>query len=217
MRIKGMRWKWAAIITLVLAAGVLSFDYTSQPPRNLRRFDPHHVGQVETGMWMSYYGHNRLKLFSQMADLLRDQYHLSRTQSLMAAYRAAHAAVVFQRGTNRTEYELALPDLVRFYEWVLGPNGDVQRVAKLELEWWIVHRERARYGREALEQAIAELQAAIYAVPAGRFREHARLRAEAMLIRDERATAGEVSATDWARIAALLDQSWTALHAAAGG
>jgi hypothetical protein len=41
--------------------------------------------------------------------------------------------------------------------------------------------------------------------------EAARLRAEAMHVRDSFESSGK---TDWPRVAALLDQSWTSLHAA---
>jgi len=54
---------------------------------------------------------------------------------------------------------------------------DVARVAQLELEWWIVHRQRAQHQGGDLAMALAELQAAIYQLPVESFSEHARLRA----------------------------------------
>jgi hypothetical protein len=44
--------------------------------------------------------------------------------------------------------------------------------------------------------------------------EHARLRAEAMEIRDTKAEQGGVTEEDWRRIDELLHQSWRSLHAA---
>jgi hypothetical protein len=44
--------------------------------------------------------------------------------------------------------------------------------------------------------------------------EHARLRAEAMEIRDTKAEQGGVTEEDWERIDELLHQSWRSLHAA---
>jgi hypothetical protein len=46
----------------------------------------------------------------------------------------------------------------------------------------------------------------MYGQPAEAFAEHARLRAEAMLLRD--------GGGDWGRIGQLLDRSWVLLHAA---
>lgn len=58
---------------------------------------------------------------------------------------------------------------------------------------------------------LAELAAELYRVPVERAMEHARLRAEAMTIRDTRAEAGQVTETDWARIDQLLHESWRSL------
>jgi hypothetical protein len=77
----------------------------------------------------------------------------------------------------------------------------------LELEWWILHRERS----PELARGLAELQAAIYQLPAERFAEHARLRAEAMILRDDKGSA--ITEADWTRIGAMLDQSWKSLKA----
>ena len=130
---------------------------------------------------------------------------------MAGAYYAARAAVVFQAGSQRTEYMRALPDLVSYYALIRRTNRgsfDVNKTAALELEWWIVHRERARFGRAALDRSLADLQAEIYSRPASQFEEHARARAEAMLLRDEQADDKTGSAIDWKRIGDLLDVSW---------
>ena len=91
---------------------------------------------------------------------------------------------------------------------------DVERAARLELEWWIIHRERAKHPPGDLEHALADLQAEIYGIPIERLREHGRLRAEAMTIRDTKADAGGVTEADWAKIDELLHQSWRSLAVA---
>ena len=58
---------------------------------------------------------------------------------------------------------------------------------------------------------MAELPAEIYRVPAERLMEHARLRAEAMLLRDDKAEASGVTEQDWAKIEELLRASWQSL------
>jgi hypothetical protein len=87
--------------------------------------------------------------------------------------------VVFQRGHNRAEYELALPLLVDYYS-IIRRSSDVpfsvETAARLDLE-----------------QALAALQAAIYQRPEDLFREHAKARADAMLRRDSAAENGSVS------------------------
>ena len=81
----------------------------------------------------------------------------------------------------------------------------------MELEWWIIHRQRAQHAPGDLDKALAELQAEIYQVPIERVMEHGRLRAEAMTIRDTKAENGGVTEADWARINELLKESWRLL------
>jgi len=79
------------------------------------------------------------------------------------------------------------------------------------LEWWIIHRERDKYTRHNLDRSLAELQGALFNMPTEKFADHGRLRAEAMLIRDDKWASGGVTESDWAQIHELLLQSWRAL------
>ena len=200
-------------VVVVLAAWVV-FDLFGPRATSLRQFDQNEVARLETAMWRSYYDKERLRLFRELAELMRTQYRLPYLRSNAVAYDAAKAAFVFKGGHGRSDYEQALPALVSFYRAIhqVGDvNFDVDRAAKLELEWWIIHRERKQYGRAALDRALAELPAEIYQLPAERFAEHARLRAEAMVLRDDKAAAGGVSEADWQRIDELLHASWQSL------
>jgi hypothetical protein len=168
-------------------------------------------------MWRAYYERREFALFRDMTVLLRREYHLPPLRATVTAFHAARAAFVFKRGRGRKDYELALPSLRRYYAQLLRGSDtpfDLEQVVRLELEWWIVHRERRRHPPEDLPRALAELQAAIYRLDAGRFDEHARLRAEAMTIRDDQAAGGGVTETDWRRIEELLQGSFRSLHAA---
>jgi len=211
------RWmKYGAVLVIVLLAWA-AYDLYAPRRTSLREFDPDEVARLETAMWRSYYSRERVKLFRELAELLRTQYRLPLLRSNAVAYRAAKAAFVFKDGHSRAEYERALPDLVSFYQSIRAVSDtdfDVERAARLELEWWIVHRERRRHAPGDLDRALADLQAEIFRVPAERFAEHSRLRAEAMTIRDDKADAGGVTEDDWRRIDELLHQSWRSLHAA---
>ncbi|HEV3471486.1 MAG TPA: hypothetical protein VG148_19320 [Pyrinomonadaceae bacterium] len=208
--------KIAAALALLLAAWV-AYDLLAPPRTSLREFDPDEVARLDTAMWRSYYARQRLRLFAQLAELLRTQYRMPFWRSNAVAYRAAKAAFVFKDGRARADYERALPDLVSFYQSireVSDTDFDVRRAAQLELEWWIVHRERKRHAPGDLERALADLAAEIYRVPAERLAEHARLRAAAMEIRDTKAEQGGVTEDDWRRIDELLRDSWRSLHQA---
>ena len=180
----------------------------------MREFDPDEVARLETAMWRSYYEKHRARLFNQASELLRSQYRMPYVRSNMVAYYAAHAAFVFKDGKDRADYEKALPDLIKFYSAIRKMSDipfDVDRAARLELEWWIIHRQRAQHPPGDLARALAELQAEIYRVPIDRLMEHGRLRAEAMTIRDTKAEQGGVTEADWARINELLKESWRSL------
>jgi hypothetical protein len=209
-------FKYGSALLVALLAWV-AFDLYRPVSTSLREFDADEVARIETEMWRSYYSRERVKLFGQLGELLRTQYRLPFWRSNAVAYRAAKAAFVFKDGRGRADYERALPDLESFYRSIRAVSDtdfDVGRAARLELEWWIVHRERRRHAPGDLERALADLQAELYRLPAERLAEHARLRAEAMAIRDTKADEGGVTEEDWRRIDELLHGSWRSLHAA---
>src|ERR1700716_718438 len=161
------------VIALVLALLFCGALYDLYYPRTtrMREFDADEVARLETAMWRSYYEKQRLKLFNQLAELLRTQYRMSPLRSNQVAYYGANAAFVFKQGQQRSEYEKALPDLVQFYDAIRKMSDipfDVDRAARLELEWWIIHRQRTQHAPGALEKALADLQAEIYHVPGER-------------------------------------------------
>jgi hypothetical protein len=204
------------IFAAIGAAVVAWVVYDLYAPRtaHLREFDPDEVARLETAMWRSYYEKQEVRLFTELSELLRTQYDMPLLRSNRVAYYAANAAFIFKEGKRRDDYEKALPDLTRFYQSVRNISDipfDADRAARLELEWWIIHRERAQHAPGDLERALAELQAEIYRVPIERLLEHGRLRAEAMTIRDTKADTGGVTEADWNRIDELLHQSWRSL------
>ena len=203
------------ILALLLAYAL--FDLYGPRSSKMRSFDANEVARLETAMWKSYYSRERFKLYNQLTELLRTQYNLPFIRSNTVAYQASRAAFVFKDGHNREEYEKALPYLVNFYSSVRKVSDvpfDVDRTARLELEWWIIHRERKSHAPGDLDRALADLPAEIYGVPAERLMEHAKLRAEAMTIRDTKAEQGGVTDADWAKIDELLHASWQSLYKA---
>jgi hypothetical protein len=202
------------LAVFVLALGAVLYDLYYPRTAHLREFDADEVARLETAMWRSYYEKQRLRLFNQLSELLRKQYQMPLVRSNQVAYYAGNAAFTFKKGKGRTDYEKALPDLIKFYGAIRKMSDipfDVDRVSRLELEWWIIHRERERHQPGDLTKALAELQAEIYQVPVDRLMEHGRLRAEAMTIRDTKAESGGVTEEDWSKINELLRQSWQSL------
>lgn len=199
----------------VLLAGSVLYDLYFPRTARMREFDADQVARLEAGMWRSYYDKKQLQLFNQLSELLRTQYHMPLVRSNQVAYYAVNAAFTFKDGKTEKDYEKALPDLIKFYGAIRKMSDipfDVDRVARLELQWWIIHRERWKRPPDELPKALAELQAAIYGVPIDRVIEHGRLRAQAMAIRDTKADDGQaMTEEDWSKINDLLRQSWRSL------
>ncbi len=105
-------------LALWLGIGAAAFRRHS-----LRDFDAHAVARLETATWRSYYDHRPVRLFLELTQLLRTQYHLSFVDSLRAALVAATAAERFQPGHTRADDARALPDLERFYA-IVGTGSD---------------------------------------------------------------------------------------------
>lgn len=202
------------LIALLFVGGVL-YDLYFPRTAKMREFDADEVARLETAMWRSYYEKKQVKLFNQLSELLRTQYHMPLVRSNQVAYYAASAAFTFKDGKSEKDFEKALPELVNFYGAIRKMSDvpfDVDQVARLELQWWIIHRERWKRKPDELPRALAELQAAIYGVPLDRVMEHGRLRAQAMAIRDTKADSGQaMTEEDWKKINELLRQSWGSL------
>jgi hypothetical protein len=205
------------ILTVLILAGTAAWaaaDLWGPRSTSLRQFDPDNMARLETQMWRSYYDKERLRLFNELAVLLRQQYHMPLLRSYVVAFHAAKAAFVFKDGTKRSDYERALPDLVDYYAAIRRMSDtpfNVQEAARLELEWWIAHRQRDIHAPGDLDSALAVLAAEIYRRPADHFREHAKYRAEAMILRDQLWEQNGVTEDDWQKIDQLLVESWRSL------
>ncbi len=201
----------AALAIIIVYTGIdLFWPFKS----DLRQFDPIAMGKLETAMWRSYYSRQPVKLFFELAEVLRTQFHFPLLRSYLGAYYAAKAAFVFKDGKQRSDYERALPDLESYYRLIrnIGNiNFNVTQASKLELEWWIVHRQRETQRAGALGLACAEAAAEIYQVSVDLTMEHGNLRAAAMVIRDNGAANGGVSETAWTEIESLLLRCYQSL------
>lgn len=207
-----LRVTLAALAALALW---IAADFARPVRTDIRVFDAARVAALDTDMWRSYYDRRPLVLYGQMAQLLREEFHFPFWRSWAVAYEAARAAFVFKDGHGRADYERALPALARYYAAIRSVSAtafDVRAAARTELEWWIVHRERSRRDPEALDRALREGAAALYATDAARLEPYGRERTIAMRIRDSLAVSGGLTDADWAAIDAHLRVSWAGLR-----
>lgn len=211
---KPTRWLWRGALLALLIW--LFVDVFVPRKHSLREFDPAEVARLETAMWRSYYDRNPVLLFWQLAGGLRQQFRAPFWRSFGLAFQATRAAFVFKQGQSRTDYQRALPILTSYYQSIQELSAepfDIRRMATLELEWWIVHRQRDRYSYSELAHALAQTSAVLYSRSAPEFIAYAQLRADAMRLCDEagRHPTGATEA-DWQQIERGLNQAWGTLH-----
>jgi hypothetical protein len=209
-------WLWRGAF-LALLVWLLTDLYVPRK-HTIRRFDPAEVARLETEMWRSYYDKNPALLFWQLAGGLRQQFNASFWRSFGLAFQATRAAFVFKQGQSTADYQRTLPILIDYYQSIQELSSvtfNTRRVAALELNWWIIHRQRDRYTYGDLANALAQTSAALYSQPVTDFTTYARIRADAMKLCDE---AGRLpngtTETDWKRIQTALFQAWETLHIA---
>ena len=209
-----------AVAILAVLVGGLAANLCWPVRTDIRVFDADHMARLDTEMWRSYYDKKPLTLYLQLGQVLRDEFHMTLARSFVTSFRAARAAFVFKRGHARADYERALPDLERYFADIHDISEtpfDVDRAARTELEWWIVHRERAQHAPGDLSRSLAVAAGALYQVDPLRLTTYGDERAIAMTIRDDRQAAGGVSEADWTAIDEHLRRSWGALRAALHG
>jgi hypothetical protein len=152
--------------------------------------------------------------------MVRASFGLSLWDSVVGAYlvaRAEMAAAPFPDNDLPT----AEAYMRRFYALVRrahGENFDVAQVARLEVNWWVVHRQLfGKAENQPLIDALTELYAASYSVPAANVRAAAAYRAEAMLYSDRWVNTGRAADSPLlAQVEEALVYSYSALRAAVG-
>lgn len=202
---------------LLVLAGLLIWIATDlYIPRehSIRQFDPTRVASIETAMWRSYYNQSPFKLYRQLAGGLRNQFNAPYWRSYGLAFQASRAAFLFKEGASRTDYEKAIPLLEDYYsdiQQLSKEKFDIKKVARLELEWWIIHRERDKYSYDDLAKALAQTAGALYGVSPDKFADYGNLRAQAMRQCDEAQKHGMIKEADWQRIEQQLHWAWQGL------
>jgi hypothetical protein len=210
-----VRWpaRIAVVVTIVAAFG-LAFALTPpRGPRSMRLFRPARLADLEVRMWQAYYARERVRLFTLLTTMLREQYHYSWATASLEAFHLAHAAATF--GDLKDNYDVVLPDLEAAYEkarsWT-DAAFDPRAVARAELAWWVARRVPGQNSPEQIGRLIADEYALLYETSPENVGAAALLRAKAAAIRDVAA-----DHPDWPAIARLLRASYDELLAALAG
>ena len=142
-------------------------------PNAMRSFDPRRVGRLECAAWVTYYRREWFAFLRAAVGLTRHTFALPWAGTLHGAWLVLRANQLWAPYPDN-DPDGARRCMERFYRLVAARHGetfDVAQAARLEVEWWRVHRDvqrRAIGDEAALADALAALYAHVYAVPAGR-------------------------------------------------
>jgi hypothetical protein len=156
------------------------------PGDSMRSFDPVRVGELECDAWVAYYRRRWLRFLRAAVGLTRHTFGLPPVATAGGAWLVLRANQVWAPYPDN-DPDGARRYMERFYRLVAARNGetfDTTEAARLEVEWWRVHRELQRGisdgGEGPLADALAALYSHVYGVPAGSVMEAGRERALAM-------------------------------------
>jgi hypothetical protein len=187
----------------------------------MRSFDPRAVGTLECRAWETYYRRQWGACLVAFVSLVRAAFRMSWPRTLAGAWLVLRANMKWaQLPVNDPDGARAL--MTRFYRLVRDSEGstlDPARAARLEVEWWRLHRANQHGAgpgaHQELVAALRDLYAYSYETDPELVRPAAELRAEAMAISDRWVADGcDPEDPNLARERALLVRSYAALLAA---
>ncbi|MBI5878069.1 MAG: hypothetical protein HZB53_10475 [Chloroflexi bacterium] len=185
-------------------------------------FDPDQVAYFEKAGWEAYYARNWPRAFMLLVQLNRAQFRMNWLDALAAALDTVRASIAFAP-LDRSDVLKATQFIERFYaraRRTLGLKADAATLARLEMDYWVVHRQlaiaRARNPQDGdigpMVESLVRLHAALFEVDEARVRTSAELRARAAevvdLITSHRST--DVPG-DWRRVEDYLQRAYRAV------
>ncbi len=131
----------------------------------MRSFDPRVVGGRECRAWETYYRREWLPFLGASVGLVRATFGMSWSRTLVGAWLVLRANQVWAPYPNN-DPDSARSLMARFYALLRRSEQasfDPLEAARLEVEWWRVHREAQHgdgsSGSEELDSALADLYA----------------------------------------------------------
>jgi len=139
-------------------------------PNPMRSFDPRRLGELECRAWVAYYRRDWPAFLWAAVGLTRHAFALSWPHSVRGAWLVLRANQAWAPSPVN-DPDRARRCVARFYRLVADDHGeafDVERAARLEVDWWRIHRELQHGGDPArsapLVDALTALYSHVYAV-----------------------------------------------------
>lgn len=158
-------------------------------------FDPVVVGNRETDAWAAYYRHEWRRFLVASVGMVAAGFGMSPDRTLAGAWYVLRANQMWSPFPDN-QPDAARAYMRRFYQLVGRASGlefDPAQAARLEVEWWRVHRARQHdesVTQEQLENALIDLYTYVYDADREALRSAARKRVEAMDLSDRWVQAG---------------------------
>jgi hypothetical protein len=160
-----------------------------------RSFDPVVVGNREAEAWASYYRHEWRRFLTASVGMVGAAFGMSPRRTLEGAWYVLRANQLWAPYPDN-QADGAQAYMRRFYELVVVNDGltlDPAKAARLEVEWWRIHREHQHDDEvtiDQLEAALVDLYSYVYSTEPDTVRPAALKRVEAMHLSDRWVGAG---------------------------
>jgi hypothetical protein len=169
-----------------------------RPDNPIRSFDPHKVAYYEKENYVAYYQKDWLKLFRVSVAMVKEAFALSWFQAIYGAYLVARAEIAAAPFPDN-DIPRAEMFMKRFYQFIKNVHKedfDPALAAKLDVNWWVVHRRLfGKAENQELVDAVACLYEEVYGTKLDKFREAAYQRAMGMLYSDQWVNEGKPEAS----------------------
>lgn len=189
-------------------------------------FNPYQVAYYEKSGWQAYYDRDWLRAFRLMVALNREEFHMPFFTAIAASLDIVRATIAFAPVDN--DVPKAIKHLQSYYvkaKRMVNIQADARTLARLEMEYWVVHRELAieRIQQHDLEntgpmiESLTNLHAALFGISQESARRSAELRAQAAKAVDR--ITGRYSESvekDWQQVESYLQQAYSAVLSIGG-
>lgn len=159
-----------------------------RPDNPTRNLDPRKLAHYEKENYVAYYEKDWLKLLRVSVGMVKESFGFSWSQAVYGAILVARAEIAFAPFPNN-DIPLAEAYVKRFYQFIKNVHHedfDVERAAKLEVNWWDIHRRLfGNPENQELVDALTCLYEEVYGAPSAKFKEAAYQRALGMLYSDQ--------------------------------
>ncbi|HEV3228296.1 MAG TPA: hypothetical protein VGY97_02385 [Solirubrobacteraceae bacterium] len=130
----------------------------------MRAFDPHRIGRLECAAWVAYYRRQWPAFLRAALGLTRHTFALPWPATVRGAWFVLRANQLWAPYPDN-DPDGARRYMQRFYQLVADRHSesfDVAGAARLEVEWWRVHRYLQREHPDGEDRPLAEALAALY-------------------------------------------------------